>query len=155
MRAWYDIVSLDAEGRADAGGVHASTEILEALISRELERGIPSNRIVLAGFSMGGAIAINTALHTAHRLAGLMAELRKNIPKRLAELKAIINGKICIVYDICPSLWHMARSTRCSRCSGAGSRRIAWKRPVSTSTGMNTRCSMLSVPTKFGTSGNG
>jgi phospholipase/carboxylesterase len=73
MRAWYDIVSLDAEGRADAGGVHASTEILEALISRELERGIPSNRIVLAGFSMGGAIAINTALHTAHRLAGLMA----------------------------------------------------------------------------------
>ena len=73
MRAWYDIVTLDAEGRADADGVRESTAILEALIARELERGIPADKIVIAGFSMGGAIAINTALHTAHALAGLMA----------------------------------------------------------------------------------
>ena len=73
MRAWYDIVSLDAEGRADADGVRESTAILEALIARELERGIPADKIVIAGFSMGGAIAINTALHTTHALAGLMA----------------------------------------------------------------------------------
>lgn len=73
MRAWYDIVTLDAQGRADAEGVRTSTAILEALIARELERGIPAEKIVIAGFSMGGAIAINTALHTAHRLAGLMA----------------------------------------------------------------------------------
>ena len=73
MRAWYDIVSLDAEGRADADGVRESTAILEALIAREIERGIPADQIVIAGFSMGGAIAINTALHTAHALAGLMA----------------------------------------------------------------------------------
>jgi phospholipase/carboxylesterase len=73
MRAWYDIVSLDTEGRADAEGVRASTDILEALIARENERGIPSGKIVIAGFSMGGAIAINTALHTDHELAGLMA----------------------------------------------------------------------------------
>ena len=63
MRAWYDIVTLDAEGRADADGVRESTAILEALIARELERGIPADKIVIAGFSMGGAIAINTALH--------------------------------------------------------------------------------------------
>jgi len=73
MRAWYDIVSLDAQGRADEAGVHESTAILEALIAREKERGIDAGRIVIAGFSMGGAIAINTALHTEEKLAGLMA----------------------------------------------------------------------------------
>ena len=73
MRAWYDIISLDSAGRADADGVRESTAILEALIEREIERGIPAEKIVIAGFSMGGAIAINTALHTAHKLAGLMA----------------------------------------------------------------------------------
>ena len=73
MRAWYDIVSLDSEGRADAAGVLESTAILEALIAREIERGIEAANIVIAGFSMGGAIAINTALHTDHKLAGLMA----------------------------------------------------------------------------------
>ena len=73
MRAWYDIVSLDADGRADAEGVRASTAILEALIAREMERGIDASRSVIAGFSMGGAVAINTALHTREKLAGLMA----------------------------------------------------------------------------------
>ena len=73
MRAWYDIVSLDAEGRADAEGVRESTAILEELVARECERGIAAEDIVIAGFSMGGAIAINTALHTRNKLAGLMA----------------------------------------------------------------------------------
>ena len=73
MRAWYDIVSLDSEGRADADGVRESTAILEGLIAREIERGVPAGKIVIAGFSMGGAIAINTALKTGHKLAGLMA----------------------------------------------------------------------------------
>ena len=73
MRAWYDIVTLDAEGRADAEGVRDSTAILEELIAREIERGIAPENIVIAGFSMGGAVAINTALQTSHRLAGLMA----------------------------------------------------------------------------------
>ena len=73
MRAWYDIISLDSEGRADADGVHESTALLEALIAREVERGIDASRIVIAGFSMGGAVAINTALHTGYQLAGLMA----------------------------------------------------------------------------------
>ena len=73
MRAWYDIVSLDSEGRADADGVRESTAILEGLIAREIERGVPAGKIVIAGFSMGGAIAINTALNTGHKLAGLMA----------------------------------------------------------------------------------
>jgi len=73
MRAWYDIVSLDAEGRADAAGVRESTAILEELVGREKKRGIAAGKIVIAGFSMGGAIAINTALHTQEKLAGMMA----------------------------------------------------------------------------------
>ena len=73
MRAWYDIVSLDAEGRADAAGVRESTALLDALIAREVERGIPEEKIVIAGFSMGGAIVINKTLTTSRNLAGLMA----------------------------------------------------------------------------------
>ncbi|NNC66314.1 MAG: carboxylesterase [Gammaproteobacteria bacterium] len=73
MRAWYDIVSLDAEGRADADGVRESTALLDALIEREIERGIPEEKIVIAGFSMGGAIVVNKTLATHRNLAGLMA----------------------------------------------------------------------------------
>ncbi len=73
MRAWYDILSLDSQGRADAEGVRQSTALLEALIDREIERGIEPDQIVVAGFSQGGAIAINAVLHASRRLAGLMA----------------------------------------------------------------------------------
>jgi phospholipase/carboxylesterase len=73
MRAWYDILSFDSEGRADANGVLESSASLEGLIAREVERGIEPRRIVVAGFSQGGAIAIHTALQTKHEIAGLMA----------------------------------------------------------------------------------
>ncbi len=73
MRAWYDILSLDAVGRADAAGVRESTALLDALIEREQQRGIAADRIVIAGFSQGGAIAINAVLHAEQKLAGLMA----------------------------------------------------------------------------------
>lgn len=73
MRAWYDILSLDSQGRADAKGVNESSALLEDLVRREQERGIDARRIVIAGFSQGGAIAINVALHSKDRLGGLMA----------------------------------------------------------------------------------
>ncbi|MBT8090802.1 MAG: alpha/beta fold hydrolase [Gammaproteobacteria bacterium] len=73
MRAWYDILSLDTEGRADAQGVRDSTALLQALIDREIERGIDAKKIVVAGFSQGGAIAINAVLHSKLRFGGLMA----------------------------------------------------------------------------------
>lgn len=72
MRAWYDIISLDRGGPVDETGISESTVILESLIAREEERGIGRNRIVAAGFSQGGAIAINTVLRTPERLAGLL-----------------------------------------------------------------------------------
>ena len=57
MRAWYDIYSLDRDGPVDEAGILDSVAQLEALMRREHERGIPWNRLVLAGFSQGGAIA--------------------------------------------------------------------------------------------------
>lgn len=74
MRAWYDILSQDFSGRReDAAGVIESAAQVEALIARENARGIPDSRIVLAGFSQGGAIALHTALRHPNRLAGVLA----------------------------------------------------------------------------------
>jgi phospholipase/carboxylesterase len=73
MRAWYDIVSREGVRREDDAGVRASQASVEALIARETSRGIPAGRLVLAGFSQGGAIALQTGLRHAERLAGIMA----------------------------------------------------------------------------------
>jgi len=73
MRAWYDIFSLDRDGPVDEAGIRASGEILNELVRRERERGVEADRIVVAGFSQGGAIALHAALRYPERLAGLMA----------------------------------------------------------------------------------
>ncbi|MDP2785467.1 MAG: dienelactone hydrolase family protein [Sulfurimicrobium sp.] len=73
MPAWYDVKSLDLSQEEDAPGIRDSQRQLEALIRRELERGIASTRIVLAGFSQGGAIALHTGLRYAEPLAGVLA----------------------------------------------------------------------------------
>jgi phospholipase/carboxylesterase len=73
MRAWYDIVADALARREDERGVRASQGLVEALIARERERGVPAARIVLAGFSQGGAISLQTGLRHAERLAGIMA----------------------------------------------------------------------------------
>ena len=88
MRAWYDIRSLDTSGRADADGVRESTALLEALAEREQQRGIAPDKIVIAGFSQGGAIAINAVLQSTRKLAGLMAlSTYIALPGELAESK--------------------------------------------------------------------
>jgi phospholipase/carboxylesterase len=73
MPAWYDIRSLDFDDRGDAEGILTSTRHIEALVARERERGVPSERIVLGGFSQGGAIAVHTALRHGERLAAVVA----------------------------------------------------------------------------------
>jgi phospholipase/carboxylesterase len=73
MRAWYDIAAADLNNRADLAGVKQSQVQVEALIAREVGRGIPASRIVVAGFSQGGAIALYTGLRHAERLAGIIA----------------------------------------------------------------------------------
>ncbi len=73
MRAWYDIAAADLSSRADIEGVKQSQGELEALIARENDRGIASSRIVLAGFSQGGVVALHTGLRHPARLAGIAA----------------------------------------------------------------------------------
>ena len=73
MRAWYDIVSMDFRSRADSAGVEASIVALDLLIEREIARGIPAERILLAGFSQGGAVILSALLRRTRPLAGLIA----------------------------------------------------------------------------------
>lgn len=73
MRAWFDIRSFDADGLPDVDGIEASCASLDALVDAEIERGVDRDRIVLAGFSQGGVIAMHTALRSPQRLAGLLA----------------------------------------------------------------------------------
>src|SRR6185295_7646659 len=76
MRAWYDVSFGDLEGksrRADEQGVRESQAQIGALIEHEINRGISSKNILLAGFSQGGAIALHTALRYPQALAGVMA----------------------------------------------------------------------------------
>lgn len=72
MPAWYDIKSLDVRGQ-DEKGIRRSDAAVRRLVEREVERGVEPGRIVLAGFSQGGAIALFTGLRHPDRLAGIMA----------------------------------------------------------------------------------
>ena len=73
MRAWYDIVGIDRHSRQDEAGIRSSAAAIRALIKRENDRGIATHRIVLAGFSQGGAMALYTGTRLAVNLAGIMA----------------------------------------------------------------------------------
>ena len=73
MRAWYDISSGNLATRVDIAGVQQSQVEINALIEREKSRGIAASRIVLAGFSQGGVIALHTALRYPERLCGVIA----------------------------------------------------------------------------------
>ena len=73
MRAWYDVKGLALSEKQDAEGIHESAKLVTELIERENERGIPTERIILAGFSQGGAIALHSGLRHPDRLAGILA----------------------------------------------------------------------------------
>jgi phospholipase/carboxylesterase len=73
MPAWYDVYGITPVGREDEAGIQASQRTINALIQNEIDRGISSERIVLAGFSQGGAIALHTALRYPQKLGGVLA----------------------------------------------------------------------------------
>lgn len=73
MRAWYDLYSLTDRERQDETGIRHSAQVVENIIQQERTRGIPASRIILAGFSQGGAIALHTGLRHAERLGGILA----------------------------------------------------------------------------------
>lgn len=72
MRAWYDISATDFRAIEDGPGIRDSARLLEALVRREAEHGVPAERILLAGFSQGGAVVLHTGLRYPQRLAGIL-----------------------------------------------------------------------------------
>lgn len=83
MRAWYDITSLTAAGRADVNGLAESIARIAGLIAAEITAGIPATRIVLAGFSQGGAVALHAALSASSPIGGVAA-LSTYLPRTAA-----------------------------------------------------------------------
>ena len=73
MRAWYDIAGPDITSRQDRQGIEQSTRLVGELIAAQNAAGITDSRIILAGFSQGGAIALHVGLRSGHRFAGIMA----------------------------------------------------------------------------------
>lgn len=73
MRAWYDITAITPNAPQDAAGIHASEHAINALIAQEIARGVLAERIILAGFSQGGAMALHCGLRYPQRLAGILA----------------------------------------------------------------------------------
>ena len=72
MPAWFDLKSLNPQGPEDEAGVKAAAAYVNSLIEAEMEAGIPSERIILGGFSQGGALGLYTALTSRHRLGGVI-----------------------------------------------------------------------------------
>ena len=73
MPAWYDIHGLDMHSQEDSQGIHSISREIDMLIEQQIELGISANRIILAGFSQGGALTLFSGLQTKYRLAGLLA----------------------------------------------------------------------------------
>ncbi len=97
MRAWFDIRTADIGAEPDEKGIRASAEILSELVDAEIGAGIASERIVVAGFSQGGAIALHAGLSYYRRLAGIVA-LSTFLPlaETLADDKTVANANIPI-----------------------------------------------------------
>jgi len=97
MRAWYDIIAIDPNAPEDEAGICESAAAIGAFIHTEMEKGIPADRIVLAGFSQGGAMALYTALRQAESLAGLIAmSCYLPLPGKLASEESNANRGIPI-----------------------------------------------------------
>ncbi|XP_060779297.1 acyl-protein thioesterase 1 isoform X1 [Neoarius graeffei] len=88
MPSWFDIIGLGPDAEEDESGIKKAAESINALIDQEVKNGIPSHRIVLGGFSQGGALSLYTALKTHQKLAGVVAlscwlPLRNSLSKSL------------------------------------------------------------------------
>jgi phospholipase/carboxylesterase len=99
MRAWYDIKSLDFESRADVVGVLESSRQVEELIEAEISKGIPSQRIVLAGFSQGGVIALHLGTRYNKKLAGILAlSTYMSEPEKLSQNANPVNKNTKVMF---------------------------------------------------------
>ena len=73
MPGWYDIKGMDIKDKQDAVGMAESQSLLNSLIDQQIKLGVPSENIIIAGFSQGGAVAYHTALRSPHKFAGVLA----------------------------------------------------------------------------------
>ena len=130
MRAWYDVRDDGGERREDEAGLRESERAIERLIEREKARGVPAARIVLAGFSQGGAMAFQTGLRHRERLAGIMAlSCFLPLPESLAGDASVANRDVPIfmAHGSGDTLIPLARGRR-SRDTLAGlGYRIDWR----------------------------
>ena len=115
MRAWYDIMGTDLVRREDEAGLRASQLQVEALIAREKARGIPASRIILAGFSQGCAMTLQTGLRHPETLAGLMClsgyvPLSATVPTERS--KESLATPIFMVHGIHDGVIPIARATQ-------------------------------------------
>ena len=98
MRAWYDITAFTPEGRADKAGIVESSRRVADCIDREGQRGVAPGRVVLAGFSQGGAVALYAGLRHPERLAGILAmSCYLPFPETLAAEKSAANAEVPIL----------------------------------------------------------
>ena len=98
MRAWYDIRSFTPEGRADASGLAQSVERVNAYLRHEIARGVAASRIVLAGFSQGGAVALAAGLRFPEPLAGILAlSTYLPFPQTLTAERSVANADVRIL----------------------------------------------------------
>ena len=98
MRAWYDIKAFTPEGRADAAGLEESVQRVHRCLAAEIASGMPPSRIVLAGFSQGGAVALSAGPRYPQRLAGLLAmSTYLPFPARFAAERTTVNADLPIL----------------------------------------------------------
>ena len=99
MRAWYDIKGLQIDAEQDEQGIRDSSNQIEAIIEAEHQRGVPYERIILAGFSQGGVIALHLGLRFQHRLAGVMAlSTYLALPDTLATEASEVNHDVPVFF---------------------------------------------------------
>jgi len=98
MRAWYDIRSFTPEGRADASGLAQSVGRVSGYLRHEIARGVAASRIVLAGFSQGGAVALAAGLRFPEPLAGILAlSTYLPFPQKLTAERSVANADVRIL----------------------------------------------------------
>src|SRR3546814_10438701 len=134
MRAWYDILAVDLVRREDETGIRASEKQVRDLIARENARGIPTQNIVLAGFSQGSAMALHTGLRLDQKLAGIIG-LSGSLPlaDQLEAEKhpANQNTPIFLAHGTLDPVVDPARAQQSRQQSSPRGYAITWKHPTS------------------------
>ena len=130
MRAWYDVRNDAGARREDEPGVRESQRRIDALIAREKARGVSASRLVLAGFSQGGAMALQTGLRHPERLAGVMAlSCFLPLPDTLAAEASAANRDVAIflAHGVHDPLIPLARARHAHEALTGLGYRVEWR----------------------------